>query len=208
MNKAINATLRILCLPIFLAASVAHSSDFYLEPRFGLNRGNLPNVGTFTADNNSTSFGVLAGYNITEKIALEVGYIDLGEIAYRTSTGGSASFFNGNLTSSGTWSGSLKATAKGMPIGVSLTPLDTEQWNVNLRLGYMMIDAKLDAVVVTGSGTYTGGFSVDLEETYLGAGVGYKLTDDMQIRLDALTVKINKAGYRINQYGVSLRKSF
>ena len=208
MNKAINATLRVLCLPIFLAASVAHSSDFYLEPRFGLNRGNLPNVGTFTADNNSTSFGVLAGYNITEKIALEVGYIDLGEVAYQTSTGGSASFFNGNLTSSGTWSGSLKATAKGMPIGVSLTPLDTEQWNVNLRLGYMMIDAKVDGVVVTGSGTYTGGFSVDLEETYLGAGVGYKLTDDMQIRLDALTVKINKADYRINQYGVSLRKSF
>jgi opacity protein-like surface antigen len=208
MNKAINATLRILCLPIFLAASVAHASDFYLEPRFGLNRGNLPNVGTFTVDNNSTSLGVLAGYNITEKIALEVGYIDLGEIGYRTSTGGSASLFNGNLTSSGTWSGSLKATAKGMPIGVSLTPLDTEKWNVNLRLGYMMIDAKLDAVVVTGSGTYTGGFSVDLEETYLGAGVGYKLTDDMQIRLDALTVKINKADYRINQYGVSLRKSF
>ena len=208
MNKAINATLRILCLPIFLAASVAHSSDFYLEPRFGLNRGNLPNVGTFTADNNSTSFGVLAGYNITEKIALEVGYIDLGEIAYRTSTGGSASFFNGNVTSSGTWSGSLKATAKGMPIGFSLTPLDTETWNVNLRLGYMMIDAKVDGVVVTGSGTYTGGFSVDLEETYWGAGVGYKLTDDMQIRLDALTVKVNKADYRINQYGVSLRKSF
>jgi len=208
MSKKLNVVQACVfaCFGSFIGTSLA--GDLYLEPRLGLNRGNLPNVGSFLADNNSTSGGLLVGYKVTDQIAIETGYIDFGKIGYSTSSGGTASLFNGVLTSSGTWSGSVTAKASGIPIGLSLTAIDSDAWNMNLRVGYMWIDGSVTAVVNTGSGTYSGGFSAKVEEPYFGAGLGYKLSPETQVRFDVLTLKIDASAYRVNQYGLTFRKDF
>lgn len=117
------------------------------------NFGFEPQQATTSFDTKDSSFGFLGGYRLFEHLAIEGGYFDLGEVAYRNNSTGidhTADEFddNGAVDHSGdvagNWNQQIRAKSKGMTLtALGILPLSYRS-EIFVRGGIMFSSSKLD----------------------------------------------------------------
>ena len=150
----------------------------------------------------------MVGYSLNQELAAELGWLDAGKLSYSTTTGGSASFFNGGLTSNGTWSGGIDVSAKGYLLGLSYVPFRSAIWDFGFRGGIYNYEAKATMNVSVSGTTYSRQFHSTITKPYYGLTLGYQLRESTRLGLNWLTFNDSDSAFRANIYAMSLRKNF
>ena len=177
--------LAMFVVPAICVATPALADDagFYLGARLG--RAQYPAHSHLTlsptlilrgetGDKEDLAWSFDAGYRFNRYVAIEAGYVDLGESSGRLTdeTGTAAAQFSFAVQ------GATLALTGSLPLG---------NWEPYVRVGVFFFDTRLAfsgsaagtsfAATLSGSGT-------DSLDTLYGAGVAYNLTDHWQAKLD------------------------
>lgn len=157
---------KFLLSALIAAGSVGvHAEGLYIGVAAGGSHLNLHCASGVSCDEGDTGFKLLGGYKLTKNVAVEAHYVDYGNVKGRVS--GDTSGFD------------IAADANLSALGVGLALLGdfTPAWNGVVRAGLARNKLK-----TSGS---AGGFSFFDSDTstnaYIGAGVGYKLTQEITV---------------------------
>ncbi len=149
---ALHGVVVLALLGLTIAPAAAQSTGFYVGGGIGITSidvcGDLTALGATSCDDEDTGFKIFGGYNVNQNLAVEVGYVDLGEI---TASGGGAT---------------VRADIDGFQVAaVGILPLNP-QFSVFGKIGLLLWD-------VSASASGPGGFaSVSDDGTDLMFGVG------------------------------------
>lgn len=175
-----------LCAPLMALAigqaAVADDSGWYLgagagaadtadDARLGL--PDAPPLGGRTEDN-KFSWGVTAGYRFSPHFALELGYVDLGELEAQVSdlTGGSDARAGFGFSVDGV----TLAMVGSFPIG---------KWEPYLKAGVFYSNTELAYSVSMAGDTFGARIKDDDEDALYGFGVRYAVNERLRLYLDA-----------------------
>ena len=123
-------------------------------------------------DDEGTPFSLVAGYRFNRYVAVEAGYLDLGEAQYRA-TGlvdpiGPVAPLDASLD--------LDVSAEGPILGlVAFAPIG-EKFDLHARGGMFFADVTLDVRAAAGGASESDDFSASSEDFFLGAGAAYHFT--------------------------------
>jgi OOP family OmpA-OmpF porin len=184
MKKMMTAAVAVLAF----AAAGAAQAEGYIGAGVGATHGNLDCAGATTCDTSDTGGKVFGGYKFSPNLAAEAGYISFGQVKGADSTG----------------SASYKSQA--FYLGVALMGDFSPEWTGVARLG--VASTKVDAeghfagFTVTDSGSNT--------DAYVGLGLGYRVSKQFTIGLDAdfTNVKLGGDKMSVRMLGVSGTYSF
>jgi len=159
---------------LYITASVGHAKlDYSVE-------------GATDEDNTDTAYSVGIGYGFSNYIAIETGWLDLGQ----ASASGVSGTFAGKP-----WTASKPVTvvaeADGFYLGPIVTPVVTEKFKAYAKVGVYFWDMDLELSVpgtLTYDGiTYTSGrvdASESGEDLYFGFGASFDITEQFTVRTD------------------------
>ncbi|WP_374562038.1 outer membrane beta-barrel protein [Ideonella sp.] len=123
--------------------------------------------GTESCKNSTTSYKLVGGYELTNNLYAELGYIDFGKARATVNVLGQ----------------SVKTTARasGLMLGLAYQVPFGENWFGNVRLGAVNMDAKISA----SAGGVSSSDSDTNVKAYFGLGVGYAFNKNWKIVGDA-----------------------
>lgn len=176
---------------------------------------------------NDTSFNITAGYSFNKYIAIEGGYMDMGEIL---------GVSTGNVTTTGdfqwtlpnldiiipngtTANASLDAEVDGWTLGGVFSLPVSDNFSVYGKAGYYFwdADARLSAALTAGSITVNGitynapisdsiSVGYDGEDPYWGIGAEYVFSESMAIRADYNQFEVDS--FDVETIGAALKYNF
>lgn len=157
---------------VALAASAAAQAQFYVGGNVGLGRTDIDCSQVDDCDKNAVGFKVYGGYRFDAGWAVEAGYFDWGKVTA-----------SGNLASVGlpstVLSGSIDSSGFGLGLAYFL-PVPGE-WTGVFRFGAVQNRSRLEV----SDGTLSTGETNSKVFTYVGLGLGYKLTPQLAITGEA-----------------------
>ena len=128
-------------------------------------------VSNTDADDSDTGFRILGGYEFNPNIAVEVGYIDLGEATADGTSDGSGFFWAPGPVS-------VSAEVDGFDLGIrGRLPL-SESFGLSASIGMLMWD--LSASLSDSSGTFSG--SDDGNDVFFAAGADFRFGPGLGLR--------------------------
>jgi hypothetical protein len=142
--------------------------------------GFTPVATTGSFDAKDSSYGFVVGWRLTEHIALEGGYMDLGEVVYRDrSTGFSAGFPDPE-----NWAQNVESSTSGIALSaLGVWPL-SYRWEVYAR-GGLLISNNTESVFITdGVGSESLRASKSGLDLLAGVGVSFSIVEIYNIRLE------------------------
>lgn len=163
---ALFGSILLVLLGLSSAPAAAQSTGFYIGGGAGVSSvdvcGDLNALGASSCDDRDTGFKIFGGYGINQNLAVEIGYIDLGEIE---ASGGGAT---------------IKAETDGVEAAaVGILPIN-RQFSVFGKLGLFMWD-----VSVSGSGPGgSASISDDGTDLMFGLGGSWNLTPQLSLRAE------------------------
>jgi OOP family OmpA-OmpF porin len=184
-----------------LAASAAAQAQFYAGGNVGLGRTDVDCSEVDDCDKNAVGFKVYGGYRFDAGWAVEAGYFDWGKVTA-----------SGSLASEGLpstmLSGSIESTGFGIGLAYFL-PIPGE-WTGVVRFGAVQNRSRVDISDPTLS------FSESNSDwfTYVGLGVGYRLTPQFAITAEADFSRTRWGGGgeyesdNVQLYSIGLRYAF
>jgi opacity protein-like surface antigen len=139
-----------------------------------------PQATTASFDSKDSSYGFVVGWRLTEHIAIEGGYMDLGDVKYRDRSAGV--FGEEQIPES--WQQNIDSSTSGIALSaLGILPL-SYRWEVYAR-GGVLISNSTETIFITdglGSERFRGSKSgVDLTA---GAGISFSLVEIYNIRLE------------------------
>ena len=163
----------------------------YVSVDVGQMTVDIDDISGIAIDDTDLGVAVGVGYSFNEYVALELGYMYMGE-ASASGTGSLSGTYNGSAFSS---TGTFNATAEGQALylGPELSlPLMDNKLNLRLRGGVLQwrVDADISATgsLTYGGTTYAGSAtasdSKDGTNFYAGGGASYSVTDNIDVRAD------------------------
>lgn len=172
-------------------SATASAADLYAYGSFGRSEMDvsksfydteLTNAGvtglSSTLKKGDSSYKVGIGFQVNQNLAIEGGYVDLGEAKY------TASFTGGD--------GTAKATATGWTIAaVGILPV-TQDFSVLAKAGLINAEVKISANASGPGGTASGSSSSTDWKNFFGIGAAYAVTKNIAIRAE--WEKFNKLG--------------
>jgi OOP family OmpA-OmpF porin len=139
----------------------------------------LGNFSATTSENKDTIFNLYGGYLVNKYFALELGYVDLGEVRADSTVDGSGSFNSG--------SAGFGIETTGFTAGIKgLMPFDNG-FSLYGKAGMI----RWDAEATVSNNNLSASASTDASDPYYGAGASYDLG---QVRLIAEFVKYDLGG--------------
>jgi hypothetical protein len=142
--------------------------------------GFTPQTTTGSFDSKDSSYGFVVGWRLTEHIALEGGYMDLGDVTYRDrSTGLSEGFPDPE-----NWAQNVESSTSGIALSaLGIWPL-TYRWEVYAR-GGLLISNNTESVFITdGVGSESLRGSKSGADLLAGVGVSFSVVEIYNIRLE------------------------
>lgn len=175
----------ILALP-----QAAMAEGFYVDIGVGQAKADLDTPSGWNDDDTDTAYSVGVGYKFNNYIAIEGGYLDLGE-ASQTGTGTvSGTLYGSPFSATGTFTGTYEVD--GFYLGPVLRLPVADRLELNARAGvyFWGLDVKASATgTLTYAGTiYAGGVTAtgsdDGEDFYFGIGATYNATKSIAVGAD------------------------
>lgn len=164
-------------IALTLACGVsADESGPYLSAGLGrIDAPNNSNLGALTGDtrNDEWSYTAAVGYRINPNLALELGYVDLGEFHANLSDASGAT--NAAAHASFAANGATFALIGAFPIG---------QWEPYIKAGVLFSSTELQFSGTIDGARFAGRLANDNEDPMYGAGVRFTIADPLQVFLD------------------------
>lgn len=163
---------------------------FYAVATVGSAEYDNDEIPGFSTDDSDTGFSAGIGYEFNKYIAVEAGYLDLGETSLNGSDTVSGTLYGSSYTISGTLN--AEAEVDGFYLGPQVSFPVTDAFDLYAKAGVFFWDLDVSAAfsgsltyegtVYSGSGTAT--YSDDGEDLYYGLGASYDVTDTFTVRAD------------------------
>jgi OmpA-OmpF porin, OOP family len=175
-----------MCLPLvalaIAPAAAADDSGFYLGASLGLaNTGDNSQLGladlpllTGKTHDNDTSLGLAAGYRFNRNIALELGYVDLGEITSDVT----------DATGATDTRAVVGFSAEGVTLAI-IGMLPIGKWEPYLKAGVLRSSTVLEFSGSSSGEDFSARITNEAGDALYGIGVRYALTERLQISLDS-----------------------
>jgi hypothetical protein len=165
-------TRLIIVAALALAASAAAQAQFYVGGNVGLGRTDVDCSGVDDCDKNAVGFKAYGGYLFDAGWAVEALYFDWGKVTA-----------SGNLAAVGlpatVLSGSIESSGFGIGLAYFL-PVPGD-WSGVFRFGAVQNRSKLDI----SDGSLATGETNSKVFTYVGLGLGYRLTPQFTVTAEA-----------------------
>lgn len=128
---------------------------------------------TGSTDNDNWSWNVGLGYRFNPNIALELGYLDLGEL--ESDLTDATGITNASAHASFGANGATFALVGTFPMG---------RWEPYLKAGVLFSSTELEFAGSNGSRPFAGRITNDNEDALYGAGVRFTITERLRVYLD------------------------
>jgi opacity protein-like surface antigen len=180
-------TARAAQLGIYAGVSYAMAekdstrSEFEAEALLVYNAfGFTPQTTTASLDAKDSAYGFVVGWRLTEHIALEGGYMDLGDVAYRDRSTG---LFN-NMPPPENWAQNIETSTSGIALSaLAILPL-SYRWEVYARGGVLIANSEESVFITDGIGSEKLRATKSGFDLFAGAGASFSLVEIYNIRLE------------------------
>jgi large repetitive protein len=187
-------------------SSFSQSADWYLQGSVGTSKADLQQsqlldgvpAGTVTGfDDSDSLYAVNLGYKVHPYVAVELGYLDLGE---------ASSQISGDSLTPAQYHELVKAAtpvlADGWTLSARLSVWQNEQWSIEVPLGLFKWESEIESSLNAST------LSTDLDGTdwFLGAQLNYQFAPDWLVGLGFQ--QLNLAPNDINSWLLSVRYQF
>lgn len=142
-----------------------------------------PQSTTATLDTKDSSYGFVVGWRLTEHLAFEGGYMDLGDVKYREHSDGV--FFGPDPPEQGSLQKNIDSSTSGIQLSVlGILPL-SYRWELYARGGALIANSTEDVFVIDDLGT-PGRIQVNQSgfDLLAGVGISFSLVDIYNVRLE------------------------
>jgi hypothetical protein len=142
--------------------------------------GFTPQTTTGSFDAKDSSYGFVVGWRLTEHIALEGGYMDLGEVVYRDRSTGSRAGVPGLQN----WAQNVESSTSGIALSaLGVLPL-SYRWEVYARAG-VLISNNTERIFITDNvNSESLRASKSGADLLAGVGVSFSIVEIYQLRLE------------------------
>ena len=142
--------------------------------------GFSPQTSTATLDSKDSAYGFVVGWRLTEHIALEGGYMDLGDVAYKDRSTGLFS----NTPPAENWAQNIETSTSGIALSaLAILPL-SYRWEVYARGGVLISNSEESVFITDGVGSEQGRASDSGFDMFAGAGISFSLAEIYNVRLE------------------------
>ena len=142
--------------------------------------GFTPQTSTASFDAKDSSYGFVVGWRLTEHIALEGGYMDLGDVSYRDRSTG---LFD-NTPPAENWAQNVETSTSGITFSaLGILPL-SYRWEVFLRGGVMISNSEESVFITDGIGSEKLRATQSGFDLFAGAGVSFSIAEIYNVRLE------------------------
>ena len=142
--------------------------------------GFTPTSTTASLDPKDSSYGFVVGWRLTEHIALEGGYMDLGDVVYKDRSTG---LFAGTPPPEN-WAQNLETSTSGIALsGLAILPL-SYRWEVYARGGVLIANSEESVFITDGNQSQKLQANQSSFDFFAGAGLSFSLAEIYNIRLE------------------------
>ena len=142
--------------------------------------GFTPLTSTASFDAKDSSYGFVVGWRLSEHIALEGGYMDLGDVSYRDRSTG---LFD-NTPPAENWAQNVETSTSGITFSaLGILPL-SYRWEVFLRGGVMISNSEESVFITDGVGSEKLRATQSGFDLFAGAGVSFSIAEIYNLRLE------------------------
>jgi OmpA-like transmembrane domain len=154
-------------------------SDYEAEARSIYNAfGFTPQTTTGSFDAKDSSYGFVVGWRLTEHIALEGGYLDLGDVVYKDRSAGV--FAN----TAQNWGQNIETSTSGIALSaLAIVPL-SYRWEVFARGGALISNSEESVFITDGNQSQKLRANQSGFDLFAGAGVSFSLAEIYNVRLE------------------------
>jgi hypothetical protein len=139
-----------------------------------------PQTTTGSFDSEDSSYGFVVGWRLTEHIAFEGGYMDLGEVVYRDRSTGLV----GGLPDPENWAQNVESSTSGIALSaLGIWPL-SYRWEVYARAGVLISNNTESVFITDGIGSESLRASKSGADLLAGVGVSFSIVEIYQLRLE------------------------
>jgi opacity protein-like surface antigen len=143
---------------------------------FGFN----PTQSSASLDPKDSSYGFVVGWRLTEHIALEGGYMDLGTVAYKNRSTG----LFANTPPPENWAQNIETSTSGIALSaLGILPL-SYRWETYARGGVLIANSEESVFITDNISSQKASRTQSTFEFFAGAGVSFSLAEIYNIRLE------------------------
>ena len=164
--------------------------NLYLTASVGQSTMDMDDLTGFSVDDDDTSYSIGLGFDFNRYLALEAGYIDLGEVSASISGSFTGTYQGSPISATGTLS--TAADSYGFYLGPQLNIPATDALDFYIKAGYLAWDMEATA---TASGTmtydnivYAGDVTATVDDDgynpYMGFGLSFDVSNTWAIKAD------------------------
>jgi len=140
--------------------------------------GFTPTSTSASLDSKDSSYGFVVGWRLTEHIALEGGYLDLGDVVYKDR---SAGVFANTVQN---WGQNIETSTSGIALSaLAIVPL-SYRWEVFARGGALISNSEETIFITDGNQSQKGSKNQSGFDLFAGAGVSFSLAEIYNVRLE------------------------
>ena len=142
--------------------------------------GFTPTSTTASLDPKDSSYGFVVGWRLTEHIALEGGYMDLGTVAYKDRSTG----LFANTPPPENWAQNIETSTSGIALSaLGILPL-TYRWEMFARGGVLIANSEESVFITDGVNSQKLRATQSSFDLFAGVGVSFSLAEIYNIRLE------------------------
>ena len=142
--------------------------------------GFTPQTTTGSFDSEDSAYGFVVGWRLTEHIALEGGYMDLGEVVYRDRSTGVRTGVAGTQD----WAQNVESSTSGIALSaLGVWPL-SYRWEVYARAGVLISNNTESVFITDGVGSEPLRGSKSGADLLAGVGVSFSIVEIYNLRLE------------------------
>jgi OOP family OmpA-OmpF porin len=160
----------------------ASMSSAYENEVLGIygNFGFVPQTSGTSLDTKDSAYGFVVGWRLTEHIALEGGYMDLGTVAYKDRSTG----LFANTPPPENWAQNVETSTSGIALSaLGILPL-SYRWEVYGRGGVLIANSEESVFITDNISSQKASRTQSTFEFFAGAGVSFSLAEIYNIRLE------------------------
>lgn len=140
----------------------------------------VPQSTSASLDTKDSAYGFVVGWRLTEHIALEGGYLDLGDVVYRDKSTG---IFN-NTPPPENWAQNVETSTSGIALSaLGILPL-SYRWELYARGGVLISNSEESLFITDGISSDKVSLNKSGFDMFAGLGVSFSIAEIYNVRLE------------------------